>query len=49
MSALKSRRISPTIPTGTIAEARRLWQAVQRPNLMIKIPATPGGIPAIEQ
>lgn len=34
---------------GSIAEARRLWQAVQRPNLMIKIPATPEGIPAIEQ
>ncbi|MFQ5795439.1 MAG: bifunctional transaldolase/phosoglucose isomerase [Candidatus Bipolaricaulia bacterium] len=33
---------------GTIAEARRLWQAVDRPNLMIKAPATPEGIPAIE-
>ncbi len=33
---------------GTIAEARRLWQAVQRPNLMIKVPATPEGIPAIQ-
>ena len=32
----------------TIAEARRLWQAVHRPNLMIKVPATPAGIPAIE-
>lgn len=31
----------------TIAEARRLWDAVQRPNLMIKIPATPAGMPAI--
>jgi len=34
---------------GTIAEAKRLWDAVQRPNLMIKIPATPAGIPAIAQ
>jgi transaldolase len=34
---------------GTIAEAKRLWDAVQRPNLMIKIPATPAGIPAISQ
>ncbi len=34
---------------GSVAEARRLWQAVERPNLMIKIPATPQGIPAIEQ
>jgi hypothetical protein len=33
---------------GTIAEARRLWRAVDRPNLMIKVPATPAGIPAIE-
>jgi transaldolase len=33
---------------GTIAEARRLWAAVGRPNLMIKVPASPGGIPAIE-
>lgn len=33
---------------GTIAEARRLWLAVGRPNLMIKVPATKAGIPAIE-
>ncbi|MGD8561101.1 MAG: bifunctional transaldolase/phosoglucose isomerase, partial [Desulfarculaceae bacterium] len=32
---------------GTIAEAKRLQAAVNRPNLMIKIPATPEGIPAI--
>ncbi len=32
----------------TIAEVRRLWQLVNRPNLMIKVPATPQGIPAIE-
>jgi transaldolase/glucose-6-phosphate isomerase len=34
---------------GTIEEARRLWDAVDRPNLMIKVPATDEGIPAIEQ
>ena len=34
---------------GTIAEARRLWGEVGRPNLLIKVPATPEGIPAIEQ
>ena len=34
---------------GTIREARRLWQTVSRPNLMIKVPATPAGLPAIEQ
>jgi transaldolase len=33
---------------GTVAEARRLWGMVDRPNLMIKVPATPEGIPAIE-
>ena len=34
---------------GTIQDARRLWQAVGRPNLMIKVPAAPAGLPAIEQ
>ena len=34
---------------GTIEEGRRLWNAVDRPNLMIKVPATEAGIPAIEQ
>ncbi len=33
----------------TLGEARRLWQRVDRPNLMIKIPATGAGIPAVEQ
>ncbi|MEO9231154.1 MAG: bifunctional transaldolase/phosoglucose isomerase [Devosia sp.] len=31
----------------TINEALRLWTAVDRPNLMVKVPATPAGIPAI--
>lgn len=31
----------------TVAEARRLFTAVNRPNVMIKVPATPAGIPAI--
>jgi transaldolase/glucose-6-phosphate isomerase len=34
---------------GTIEEARRLWQAVGRDNVMIKVPATPEGIPAVRQ
>ena len=34
---------------GTVEEARRLWTAVDRPNLMIKVPATAAGIPAIER
>jgi transaldolase / glucose-6-phosphate isomerase len=33
----------------TISEAQRLFQAVDRPNVMIKIPATPQGLPAIEE
>jgi transaldolase len=33
----------------TLAEVRRFWKMVDRPNLMIKIPATPEGIPAIQQ
>ena len=33
----------------TLDEARRLWQAVGRDNLMIKVPATAEGIPAIQQ
>jgi transaldolase len=32
----------------TIAEARHLWQVVARPNVMIKVPATREGIPAVE-
>src|ERR1700692_3095239 len=34
---------------GTIKDARRLWKAVNRPNLLVKIPATIEGIPAIQQ
>ncbi|MFL6208737.1 MAG: transaldolase [Pyrinomonadaceae bacterium] len=34
---------------GTIDEAKRLHARVDRPNLMIKVPATPAGIPAIAQ
>jgi len=33
---------------GTVMEARRLSSLVDRPNVMIKVPATPEGIPAIE-
>jgi len=32
---------------GTLDEARRLWKEVGRPNVMIKVPATPEGLPAI--
>ena len=33
----------------TLAEARRLWAVVDRPNLMIKVPATAAGLPAIRR
>ena len=33
----------------TVAEAERLYKEVDRPNLMIKVPATESGIPAIQQ
>src|SRR5678816_301636 len=33
---------------GTIAEAKRLWSMVKKPNLFVKVPATPPCIPAIE-
>jgi transaldolase len=34
---------------GSIAEARRLWSAVNRANILIKVPATRAGLPAIQQ
>jgi len=45
-----SLEVSPYLANntqGTIDEARRLWKAVNRENVMIKIPGTPEGIPAI--
>ncbi len=47
-----SLEVSPYLANdtnGTIDEARRLWKTVGRENLMIKIPGTPAGIPAIRQ
>jgi transaldolase/glucose-6-phosphate isomerase len=46
-----SLEVSPTLANdtdGTIAAAKRLWGEVNRRNLMIKIPGTPAGIPAIK-
>jgi transaldolase/glucose-6-phosphate isomerase len=46
-----SLEVSPTLAydtEGTIAEARRLFATLDRPNVMIKVPATPAGIPAVE-
>ena len=47
-----SLEVAPTLAydtAGTLDEARRLWRAVDRTNVMIKVPATPEGVPAIEQ
>jgi len=47
-----SLEVSPSLARdteGTLEEARRLWKAVDRKNLMVKVPATPEGIPAIRQ
>jgi transaldolase/glucose-6-phosphate isomerase len=47
-----SLEVSPFLANdtnGTLEEARRLWKAVNRPNLMVKVPATPEGIPAVRQ
>lgn len=45
-----SLEVSPYLANdtdATIAEAQKLWKAVNRPNVMIKIPGTPAGVPAI--
>jgi transaldolase/glucose-6-phosphate isomerase len=47
-----SLEVSPTLARntqGTITEARRLWKTVSRENVMIKVPGTPEGVPAIRQ
>jgi transaldolase/glucose-6-phosphate isomerase len=47
-----SLEVSPLLAYDTAAtldEARRLWRAVGRDNLMIKVPATPQGIPAVQE
>jgi len=47
---LVSLEVSPDLAhdtEGTLSEVRRFWKMVDRPNLMIKIPGTPEGIPAV--
>jgi transaldolase/glucose-6-phosphate isomerase len=47
-----SMEVSPYLAhdtEGTLNEARRLWKSVARDNLMVKVPGTPQGIPAIRQ
>ena len=48
-SRSRSRPTSRTTPTRTLAEARDFWKRVDRPNVMIKIPGTDAGLPAIEE
>jgi len=46
-----SMEVSPRLAhdaEATLAEARRLWAMVDRPNLMVKVPATAEGLPVIE-
>ena len=46
-----SIEVSPRLAydtAGSIAEAQRLWKALNRPNLMVKIPSTVAGIQAVE-
>ena len=47
-----SLEVAPTLAYdtgGTVRDARRLWEAVGEPNVMIKVPGTPEGLPAITQ
>lgn len=47
-----SLEVSPRLArdtAGTVKEARRLWAALNRPNVLIKVPATQAGLPAIRQ
>lgn len=47
-----SLEVSPRLAhdtAGTVSEAKRLWQHLDRKNVLIKVPATPEGLPAIEQ
>lgn len=47
-----SLEVSPELADdteATVVEARRLWSAVDRPNLMIKVPGTAAGVPAVRQ
>jgi transaldolase/glucose-6-phosphate isomerase len=47
-----SLEVNPNLASdtrGTVVQAKMLWDQVDRPNLMIKIPATKAGIPAVRQ
>src|SRR5215208_5172692 len=47
-----SLEVAPSLAhdtAGTIDEARRFWKMVDHPNLMIKVPGTEAGVPAVER
>ncbi len=47
-----SIEVSPKLaldPSGSMAEARRFWTTLSRPNIMVKLPGTSAGVPAIRQ
>lgn len=47
-----SIEVSPNLAhdtAGTVAQAKELWSKIDRPNLLVKIPATKAGLPAIAQ
>ncbi len=47
-----SIEVSPELANdteGTLAQVRRYWAAIERPNLLVKIPGTPAGVPAIRE
>jgi transaldolase/glucose-6-phosphate isomerase len=47
-----SLEVSPLLArdtAGTIEEAKRLWKQIARPNVMIKVPGTPEGVPAFRE
>lgn len=51
VDGMVSMEVSPELAhdtEGTVAEARRLWAWMDRPNVMVKVPATAAGVPAIE-
>lgn len=52
VDGLVSIEVSPTLAydsDATLAAAHRLWARVDRPNLMVKIPGTKQGLPAVQQ
>ena len=51
LDGLATLAVSPQFANNTarlVSEAKRLWKILSRPNILIQIPATPEGIPAIE-